>query len=229
MDWNNHLLLLNRRYRIVPLVLGTLLALALLAVRMRITRSVTLRFMSWNLLLAWVPYWAALGVASIRLRRPGARWRVLPLALVWLLFLPNALYLVTDLIHLRHVEGAPPNYDVALLASMALAGVFLAVFSLRMIQDTVRAWYGAFASWLTVLLAAGLCGAGIYMGRVLRWNSWDALINPQHLLRDLASELLPLRQLVHVAGFSGVFAGMLLAVYLLLPQPDADPCEPHSV
>ena len=111
-------------------------------------------------------------------RRGVGLSRLLPLAALWLLFLPNAPYLLTDLIHLGSRDDAPLWFDLVLFSAFAWTGAFLGFLSIYLMQVVVRRTHGALLGWALVggsLLASGF---GIYLGRSLRWNSWDFVTSP---------------------------------------------------
>lgn len=193
----------------LPLLACSALAIALLLARMARTGQVTFGFLLWNLILAWVPY----GLSRIA---PRIRWAGIGFWALWLLFFPNAAYIVTDFMHLRTRIGVPLWFDVALIASFALAGLALAVRSLEMAHREVDRRVGPRAGWLMVLSATGLSGLGIYIGRFLRWNSWDAIVRPGAVLADVTHRLLTPHEYPASWGVTIVFGAMLLAVYLSL-------------
>lgn len=145
----------------------------------RVWRSGTLTygFLVWNLFLAVIP--AVAGALVLKLRATAAR---LLWAIVWLLFLPNAPYIVTDFVHLRPRPPIPLWFDVALLLSCAGTGLLLGYSSVADVQDAVAQRFGAAAGWATAMAALLVSGFGVYLGRFLRWNSWDPIRNPAALL-----------------------------------------------
>ena len=141
------------------LALSTLLALTIFAGRVYLSHRYTFYFLIWNLFLAWIPYGCALG--ALGLYRSGSWRRVLlpaPAAL-WLLFLPNAPYMLTDLLHLAERPPVPLWYDTGMLLAFAWAGMLLGVTSLAAMQSLVRRVCGRLLSWLFVFGAAGLSGS----------------------------------------------------------------------
>lgn len=129
------------------------------------------RFLVWNLVLAWIPVFFAAGFAVVRRRG----W-LIPLGLGWLAFLPNAPYLVTDLVHLakgvelwRHVM----QYGVA-----AWTGIILGVVSMHLVHQRIEREFGAVTGWIAVVVSVGLCAVGVVIGRFQRWNSWDLVTRP---------------------------------------------------
>ncbi len=152
----------------------------LLAVRVVRTEKVMYLFLVWNLFLAVIP-----AVAAALLQRSSRTAVQVMWFLIWLLFLPNAPYVVTDFVHLRVRPPVPLWYDVALLISCAGTGLLLGYSSLADVQSVVARRFGRMTSWILAVGALLLSGFGIYLGRFLRWNSWDALSNPTTLFHDI--------------------------------------------
>jgi uncharacterized membrane protein len=142
-------------------------------------------FLVLNLILATIPVLASSAFAESHRRRYPPAVQVISFV-IWLLFLPNAPYIVTDFIHLQPRHGVPIWYDIALLTSAAGTGLLLGYSSLADVQSVVSARFGRRAGWSTAFAALALSAAGIYLGRFLRWNSWDALTNPRRLVHDVA-------------------------------------------
>lgn len=200
------------------LALSSVLAYALLTFRIARLDSPSYAWFAWNLFLAWVPYGASLLVARLVLSGGARPWRALPLVGVWLAFLPNAPYLITDFMHIRARPDMPWLfwYDIMMMAIFAWTGSILGAVSLGGMQRLVARHWGRATSWCFVLVVAGLCGVGIYLGRFQRWNSWDLLLNPRSVARDLLGPLLdPLAHLRPLA-ISALFATFFLISYLTL-------------
>ncbi len=140
----------------------------------------------WNLFLAWIPYLLAVLVYD-RARRGGSRLVVRGAAGLWLLFLPNAPYIVTDAIWLDdwRWQGMPLWFDVSLYLVAAISGGILGFVSLYLVQRTVARRRGELSGWAVAVTALLLSGVGVYLGRVLRWNSWDLFTRPEALLADV--------------------------------------------
>ncbi|MEL7221911.1 MAG: DUF1361 domain-containing protein [Bacteroidota bacterium] len=148
-------------------------------------------FLAWNLFLAWIP----LIISHWLIQQKRARWVVATSLMGWLLFFPNAPYLLTDFVHLRNSGGVPFWYDFILLSIFGTTGLILGIYSLEQIRKyLVQYWSRSVASIMltSTLLLSGL---GIYLGRVLRWNSWDIFTNPLGLLNDTSHLLFhPIQQ-----------------------------------
>ena len=166
-------------------------------------------YLIWNLTLAWIPLLLAIVLVEAYKRRETVLTLIV-IGAVWLLFLPNAPYLLTDFIHL----GAEHRlYDTILIGSFAFTGLALGFASLLLVQLVVTRAAGALSGWIVALGALFFASIGIYLGRVLRLNSWDAVKRP-HLLWDAAlsrlTEPLGNPQLIK---FVLVFGGFLLVTY----------------
>ena len=202
------------RYRLpLLLVLGLSLALsfALIAVRILLTGRLQFTFLLWNLFLAAIPF--GLSAALTLAARPPAGRLLLPVGAVWLLFFPNAPYLITDLFHLVPRRGVPYWYDLALIMSCAWNGLMLAFASLLDMHTLVRQRLGFWAGWGFVTLALGLSAFGVYLGRYLRYNSWDILSNPFTLFYDIVQRLLHPFHNWQTWGVTVVFWAFLLIAY----------------
>ncbi|MGD8399286.1 MAG: DUF1361 domain-containing protein [Anaerolineae bacterium] len=198
------------------LVFATGLALFLLASRIVHTWSGSHLGLAWNLVLAWVPYAASLRAESLYRRWPRRPWRLLLPGALWLAFLPNGPYLITDLWYLHGGLSGPLWFDIGLLALLALTGLTLGTLSLRVMQRLVAAYLGRLVSWLFVLVSVGLSGLGVYLGRFLRWNSWDLFLRPGDVLADIAAPLASPADHVHAFAFVALYAAIILFAYLTL-------------
>lgn len=186
----------------------------LVSVRMQRTGNFYFMFLWWNLFLALVPLLASSALQSLNpRRRPVASMVVFG---VWLLFLPNAFYIVTDLVHLAHRPPVPLWYDLALIMSCAGTGLLLGYLSLADVHGSVERWYGRPAGWVVAIGSLCLSGFGLYLGRFLRWNSWEAFSNPFGLVMDIVGRLTNPQTLVLTVGVTGVFGVGLILGYAAL-------------
>jgi uncharacterized membrane protein len=158
---------------------------ALLALRGWRAHNATFFFLVWNLFLAAIPF-----VAAELFDR--ARWRVTQAATfaVWLLFLPNAPYILTDFIHLRPRPPVPLWFDVLLLLSCAGTGLLLGYGSVMLVQRGIARRYGVRTGWSVAVVSLTLSAFGIYLGRFVRFNSWEVLTDPMPLFSDIAYRLM---------------------------------------
>lgn len=181
-----------RRQRLAMIVALLLWCGTLLLFRVSRTDSPHLFGLAWNLLLALIPLLCSSTLPHRASAPPGApastrklTWPQLSMLFLWLLFLPNAPYILTDVIHLEGSRGMPQWYDLALILSCAGAGLFFCYLSLLDVQRFIARRFGAQCGWLVAASSLLLCGFGIYLGRFLRWNSWDLLTHPRALLSNI--------------------------------------------
>ncbi|MEM9999181.1 MAG: DUF1361 domain-containing protein [Bacteroidota bacterium] len=200
-------------HRAARLVIASVaFAAALIATRVVVTESLLFFFLLWNLFLALVPL--ALSRHLARLARPSAL--ALGVGAVWLLFFPNAPYLLTDLIHAHRGEAAPLWYDLVLLLAAAWSGVLIGTVTLADVHGAVARWYGSRVGWGVALGALVLGSFGVYLGRFLRWNSWDVLTQPRSLLADVIAPVLDPLGHTQAVGTTVLFSVLLTLCYLAL-------------
>jgi uncharacterized membrane protein len=146
-------------------------------------------YLMWNLFLAWLPFGFALWLAEILKRKLWSSWEALGVSALWLIFLPNTFYMVSDFIHLGEVKRVDLLYDAVMFASFIAVAVVLGVCSLYIVHQEVRKRLTLKGSsvWLAAVML--LTSFAIYLGRDLRWNSWDVLTNPGGLLFDVSDRL----------------------------------------
>jgi uncharacterized membrane protein len=200
-----------RPHALTFLSAGALWCIFLLAGRILHTGGVHYAFLVWNLFLAFLPLLAAYGLRSLR---PGiAAWAVLG---AWLLFFPNAPYVVTDLLHLRARPGVPQWFDLLLLLSFAFVSLFAGIESLRAVQRWLSTHFSRRIGWSGAFLFLFLGSYGVYLGRFQRWNSWDLLRQPLALLQDIAGHALNPAAHPRTWAFSLGFGVLLSAIYVFV-------------
>ena len=208
----------HNKYRLMIFFLlggATVFSVAIWRVRSEYSGTGRYGFLIWNLFLAWIPFLIAYCTHAFTLHR---RWIyfVIPIAaFFWLIFFPNAPYILTDFQHLANSRGdLPVWYDVMMLIWFAFTGLLLGMVSLFLMQEIIRREFGRWVGWGFVALVAGLSSAGVYMGRFLRWNSWDIFRDPTGIaLYTFQRVQDPSLQSI---GFMGLFAMFFLFLYLTL-------------
>lgn len=200
-----------------------LICAALFFIRVRLTGSTYFEFMLWNLFLASLPL-----VFALLLPRARTFSRALPLLAVWLLFFPNAPYVLTDLIHLRPHAGVPLWYDLVMLLAFALTSLWIGFQSLHLVQVWITRHTTVRTGWLMVLFIMPLTGFGIYLGRFQRWNSWDIVTRPMALIKDMASLALDPVRHPGVWSFTLLFSVLLLLAYLAWTVTHAPALKPEE-
>jgi uncharacterized membrane protein len=172
---------------VFTLFFATLSCIFLLAIRLKLTHSFFLLFLVWNLFLAAIPYF----ISSYLVLKVNLNGFVHSgLAVLWLLFLPNAPYIITDIIHVTHAEASYKLFDAIIISLFAGSGLLFYVISLKQMVTMYALKWKRWKVMLFQWAIPFLCAFGIYLGRFLRWNSWDILQNPVGLLTDIIAPLL---------------------------------------
>lgn len=187
----------------------------LFAFRFLYTGTYGYLFLNWNLFLAFLP-WLLTSLAI--LRNVKSRIAILVIMGVWLLFFPNCLYILTDLIHLRQIEKAPLWLDLIIVLSFAWAGLCYGFMSLMDIEHFLKGRFRAGAKVISLLSACMIYVAafGIYIGRFWRWNSWDLLGNPAELMHDIFDRFTDTGNNYRVLGFTILMGTLLNFMYFPL-------------
>ncbi len=147
-------------------------------------------YLMWNLFLAWLPFGFAIWLVQILKRSLWSSWEALGVTALWLIFLPNTFYMVSDFIHLGEVKRVDLLYDAVMFSAFIAIAVVLGICSLYPVHAEVRKRFKLLGSsvWLACIFL--LCSFAIYLGRDLRWNSWDVLTNPGGLVFDVSDRLM---------------------------------------
>lgn len=204
-------------YAIVGLLsAATLVCIGLIVARSWYSHTYHYWFLLWNLVLAWVPFvFAAIAYRLASAGRGVLYVLIAAAAVVWLGFFPNAPYILTDFLHLGSMGDIVPGwYDVLMLYWFAWTGLMLGVVSLYLMHDIVTRGLGAIGGWVFVVLAAVLGSFGIYLGRFLRWNSWDLVRRPGPLADELLGSVTDPALQPRLLGFTLLFALLFLFIYV---------------
>ena len=201
---------------VLALGLASAASVALVGARILSTGNLRYSFLAWNLFLAWLPLVFAL-LACDRYEsgssRNGGFWC---LAGAWLLFFPNAPYIFTDLIHLNTRYFGHFWVDLVLILLCAVTGLVLGFLSLYLMQSVVERMLGRAAGWLFIAAVAPLTGFGMYLGRVMRFNSWDVLLKPRQVYHGIGSWVADPFANPGSVSFTVLFGAFLFITYLML-------------
>ena len=166
----------------------------------------------WNLFLAYVPF----AITSWMQKRPQRiqnRYNWYACFIIWLLFIPNAPYILTDLFHLFD-GGVPVWYDLFLIFSFAWNGMVLGYLSIRSMEKMWSRRHTRWPAWLFTFPVMFLCSLGVYIGRYLRYNSWDVVKDPVTLMSDMTDMFL------HPAAHKSAWAFIIcMGIFLSLMYP----------
>jgi uncharacterized membrane protein len=194
------------------LIVSVGFTMALLAFRVFKADSMAYVFFGWNLLLAIIPFLFSRKLAAQK------KFGIAAFLLIggWLLFFPNAPYIVTDIFHYRDRPPIPKWFDLLLVTSAAWSGLLLGIASLMQVENFLAKHIKAAWVRLAVFSSMVLCGYGIYIGRFLRFNSWNIVTQPSKLVYTSVHHVLQPQENLKVWGFTFLFAAMFAIIYFTL-------------
>jgi uncharacterized membrane protein len=212
----------EQRYQMVLfgiLVISSVLSVSLFVARAAPSKNGPFTSLVLNLVLAWVPFgFAWIVYKFIHCPRILIRVLVSVCAVLWLIFFPNSLYILTDFQHIAIRDTDTPIwYDVIMLLWFSWTGLLLGLTSLYFMQKVVTRWLGKIFSWVFVVGATILGSLGVYIGRFIELNSWDVIINPFSILGSFREHFLyPPYHQVQFMTFFFLFALFFLFVFVTL-------------
>jgi uncharacterized membrane protein len=169
----------------------------------------------WNLFLAWLPL--AFALIAYRLGTNGTMrdWRCVAAIVAWLLFLPNSPYIFTDLVHLPGAWWTHYWAALVLILLHAVNGLAVGCLSLFLLHTLVARRWGMIVGWGFAGLACGLSGFGIYLGRIMRFNSWDVITRPTRLFEGISQYTIQPPTLPSLLAFPPLFGLFVFLFYLM--------------
>ena len=184
--------------------------LSLLLFRIWMTGSFFYLFLVWNLFLAYIPF----GISYV-VKRYHERYFYGFFAL-WLAFLPNAPYILTDIFHLNKQSTMPQWFDLLIVLSFALNGVLLFFISLNAMYTSLLMRFSKVKTDGMMVVILFLSAFGIYIGRFLRWNTWDVVTNPLQLFRSVIDIFLNPSLHPRAWGFTLGYGILLFFIFMFL-------------
>jgi len=209
----------EQKYRLALfglLAMSSVISIGLFAARAASSDNGRYAFLVWNLFLAWIPFgFAWIAYSPTRLPKTIRILLIGICAFLWLIFFPNAPYILTDFQHLAKLNGdVPVWYDVIMLLWFSWNGLLLGIISLYFMQKVVARWLGNIFSWVFVVSVIVLSSLGVYVGRFLRWNSWDVMVDPFSMPGEFLHTAIRFQE--RTLTFSFLFALFFLFVYVTL-------------
>ena len=174
----------------LALLLSSLISVGLFFAGALSNHSFQFSYLMWNLFLAWIPLGLALWLHKILKRKLWSSWEALAVTALWLGFLPNSFYMISDFIHVQDVSRVDVLSDVVTLSSFIFNGVILGFIALYNVHYELLARVSKRAAHAIIGFVLLICSFAIYVGRDLRWNTWDVFVNPGGILIDVSDRLL---------------------------------------
>lgn len=201
---------------IVSLALLAGVSSAFLASRIIASESSRYGFLFWNLILAAAPLILAWWLV-LRINRYGwAKWQQAALTLLWVLFLPNSFYIITDLVHLRQNYEADLLFDISMITAFIVSGLIMGITSVFLIHREIikRTTAKAAYAWVGLIILAA--SFAICLGRYTRWNTWDIVLRPAGLLFDVSDRLINPGGHLQTYQTTGVMFLVLFCIYAVV-------------
>jgi len=209
----------------LSLVLLTFLCCILLIIRVVETQQVQGVFLLWNLFLAWMPLFFALVARrlakSVEVITKPKQTAIYTILAFWLLFFPNSPYIITDLIHLGEYQTHILWFDTVGFFIAALAGMATGLYSIYVAHQVLNRLITSLIAWIIISVSIMLSGFGLYLGRFVRFNSWDLFTNPFYLLRKSLQELQNPLAMQTTMVFTLVVMVLYISLIILIPNRHA--------
>jgi uncharacterized membrane protein len=215
----------NRLHETVFLAVSALFCFGISVFRCIYTGTRVFLFLNWNLFLAFIP-WALTSLVIVKPRIQKSKIKIALLVIIWLLFFPNAPYILTDLFHLRLRVTMPIWYDLLMILSFAWTGLLFGFLSLWDIERIFNKFMKPVFTTILSTLFLFIGSFGVYIGRYLRWNSWDILTDPLELMYDISDRVVNPFQHQTTWGmtiFMGLFLNMLYWSFRLIRKRNLPP------
>jgi len=197
----------------IKLMIITITISVFVCCRVLFTGSRSYFFLMWNVFLAWIPVYFSLVYTNHKFK-----WRFCQhiIGFLWLVFYPNAPYMLTDFIHLSQYSffgNSSVNlaiwYDFFLISMFVILGLVLGFMSLSVMHKYIEEKYNHILGWMFVFIISLLSGFAIYLGRFVRLNSWNVITNPRCLINTILVSFN-----FQTLGFVLLFGSLILMIYL---------------
>lgn len=207
--------LASKKYLIYGLLIASAISVVLFICSAIISHSLDYDFLLWNLFLAWIPLLLSTRLVYVLKYKLWSSWEALILSYLWILFLPNSFYMISDFIHLQTVSVSNVIYYAATFSSIIYTAVVVGFISLYMVHIEIMKRFSRQLANIIVLAILISCSYAIYIGRDLRLTSWDVFINPFTVIFDISNRLIHISNYPSILATSGVFFLVLASMYIL--------------
>ena len=198
-------------------LLALFIAFIVVLISIRIAYSGTRMyvFLLWNIFLAGIPLLVTRYLSNNKIT---TKWKQIFLLFVWLLFFPNALYIITDLVHLQKASIVPKWFDAILVFSSAIVGLLMAFASLLKVEQFLNQQFSKKKVAVFIILFLFLGSFGVYLGRFLRWNSWNIINDPFSLLSSVLQRFVFPFEHLHTWSITFILTTVFYLLYLSIKK-----------
>ncbi len=205
----------NKKELAFSLVISSLVGIGFLIYCVMISHTTAYNFLLWNLFLAWIPLIISIRLVYVLRYKLWSSWEALALSFLWIIFLPNSFYMITDFIHLQTVPTSSIIYYAVAFTSIIYSAVLIGFISLYMIHIEFLKRFSSRKVWIIIALILVSTSMAIYIGRDLRWDSWAVLTNPGGLIFDITNRLIHVGDYPTALATSGMFFILLGSMYFI--------------
>lgn len=171
-------------------------------------------YIFWNIFLASVPFI----MSSFMLIRINKSNFYNPISIfcfiIWFLFLPNAPYVITDFIHLGEVRNVPVMYDIILLFTSSIVSMLFGLYSMEQMEKILAHKFSEKLIKVIMLLIIFFTSFGIYLGRTLRFNSWDLFVNYHSLFQAIREIFMNSSKHINAYFYTVIFFFLIYTSYI---------------
>jgi uncharacterized membrane protein len=211
------------------LILMTLFCFGLSIFRYYMSDTKVFFFLNWNLFLAWIPLMISSFLLIFNIK---SKISIIFAIIIWILFFPNSPYILTDLFHLKARNSVPIWYDLIVILSFAWAGLMCGFISLLDIEKLLSTYFKRTAINMITIFFLFLSSFGVYLGRFLRWNSWDILNNPFGLFNDITDRFINPLEHTKTWGVTilmGILLNFMYFMIKMIRKENNQPISPEIV
>ncbi len=195
------------------IILLIILSVVLNILRVIIWDRVSFIYILWNIFLALLPFLVSSILININNQKKIKNYLFFIIGIIWLLLIPNAPYIITDFIHIGEVRAVPELYDSFLLFSSAWVGLLLGLHSINHIEQILKTKYKKNIALAIITIIIIFISFGIYLGRFLRFNSWDVFAKPQVFLNGIVEIFSNTKNMTEALLYTLLFFFFMLTAY----------------
>ncbi|HEY1646024.1 MAG TPA: DUF1361 domain-containing protein [Candidatus Saccharimonadales bacterium] len=204
-----------KKQLVLALAMSSLVGVILFSYCAIIDHSVYFSYLLTNLLLAWIPLIVSIRLVYVLRYKRWSSWEAMGWSFLWLVFLPNSFYMISDFIHLQSAPTDNITYYAVTFTSFIYTATVIGFLSLYLIHSELKKRFNTRATAVSVAAILAICSEAIYIGRDLRWDSWAVLTNPGGLIFDISDRLIHISDYPSFIGVGAIFFILLGSMYFL--------------
>jgi len=192
------------------------LCIVFYAFRVAVSQSFRFGFVFENLALAWLGLiFGWLLVKNLHKKR-WLSWQNIGLSILWVLFLPNTWYVLTDFLHVLPTGEVSQLYDIVFISILVINGFVLGFTSLFLVHQELRKRFSEQKAYAVVAVVILLSSFAIFLGRDLRWSSWDIITNPSGLILNVSDRFIDPFGHRQAFNVTGLFFVLISSAYFAI-------------